>query len=318
MPRLSVIATFYSIESIVAHTLTSLSRAATPDIEFILVDDCSPDGTYDELTRLVERVPNATLLRNEHNLGISATRNLALSRAQGDYICYLDGDDFVAPDHYTSMIAAIEELGVDFVRADHVRVHGRRRQVHRIPHGPRRVPDSPRNGILPVNLSTSIDVPQPWTGIYSRRLHDELDVLRFDESLRTAEDREQMWRLYLAADSFAVVGLTGQFWRREVTSSLTAITDDRQFDFIPSYEKVLAAVRANPDFLRFEPKVARTYLAMLSFHLTKPEYSHALKAELRRRAHQSLTVLWDDAFAEQYALQSPDRRHVLSKVGVPA
>lgn len=317
MPRLSVIVTFFELEAVAAHTLTSLRRAAHPDIEFILIDDASDDGTWDVLTRGAETLPGSQLHRNELNLGISATRNRGIALAQGDYICYLDGDDFVNADHYTTLISVITELGVDFVRTDHVRVHGRRRQVHRIPHGPRRVPDSPRNGILPVNLSTSIDVPQPWTGIYHRHLQDDLGVLAFDESLRTAEDREQMWRLYLAAESFAVVGLTSQFWRRGVVSSLTAINDDRQLDFIPAYEKVLTAVRSSPENLRFEPKVARTLLAMLSFHLAKADYGTALQAELVRRARTSLRASWNDVFAEQLALQSPDRRHSLSKV-VPA
>ena len=78
------------------------------------------------------------MLTHPRNAGpVGRPQHAAWTRRQGTYVAFLDGDDWVEPGYFPTLLAAIERLGCDMVRTDHVKVHGRNRAVHRIAHGPR-------------------------------------------------------------------------------------------------------------------------------------------------------------------------------------
>ncbi|MGQ4438215.1 glycosyltransferase family 2 protein, partial [Streptomyces violaceoruber] len=270
MPKLSVIVPFYNVRQYAPDTLRSLRANARDDFEFILVDDCSSDGTADLLARAESELPGAVLVRHERNGGLATARNTGIDRARGEYLTFLDGDDWLAPGYYERLLAAIEELGCDFVRTDHVRCTARARVVHRVPHGRRNVSLRPRDAILPAHRSTSVDYAYAWAGVYHRRLVDR-GLLHFTDGLRTAEDRPWIWRLHREAESFAVTGLLGVFYRRGVASSLTQIGDVRQLDFIRAFDEVVAGAAEDADAARLLPKAVRTYCAIISHHLGSVE-----------------------------------------------
>ncbi len=283
MVKLSVIVPFYNVRAFAPDMLRSLSSNNRADFEFILVDDCSSDGTLDLLQHAADgAVPGARLVRHEVNKGLATARNTGLDAARGEYLTFLDGDDWLAPGYLPRLLAAAEELGCDFVRTDHVQCAGKERTVHRVPHGRRGEVLDPRAAILPAHTSTSVDYPYAWAGMYHRRLMDA-GLLHFPDGLRTAEDRPWIWRLHRRARSFAVLGLLGVFYRRGVASSLTQIGDVRQLDFIRSFDQVLAETAEDPRADEFLPKAVRTYCAIISHHLAnidrfEPHVARRLRA----------------------------------------
>lgn len=193
--KLSVVVPFYNVQTYAPDALKSLELNARDDFEFLLVDDCSTDGTPELLERAARELPGAVLLRHERNGGLATARNTGLDAARGEYVTFLDGDDWLAPGHLARTLAAIEALSCDFVRNDHVQVTGRTRSVQRVPYGPQLVVGDPRGGILPASRATSVDYPYAWAGMYHRRLLDR-GLLHFTDGLRTAEDRPWIWRLH--------------------------------------------------------------------------------------------------------------------------
>ncbi len=264
--KLSVIVPFYNVQTYAPDTLRSLRANAREDFEFILVDACSTDGTAGILQRAREDIPGAKVIVHERNGGLATARNTGLDAAEGEYLTFLDGDDWLAPGYFTDLVAAAERLECDFVRTDHVQATGRTRTVHRVPHGLRNVALSPRSVILPVDRTTSVDYPYAWAGIYHRRLLDR-GLLHFTDGLRTAEDRPWIWRLHREAESFAAVGLLGLFYRRGVASSLTQIGDVRQLDFIRAFDQVIEETSQDSDAEILLPKAVRTYCAVMAHHL---------------------------------------------------
>lgn len=280
--KLSVIVPFYNVQQYAPDTLKSLRANAREDFEFILVDDCSKDETPEILERAARELPGAVHLRHETNGGLATARNTGLDAARGEYLTFLDGDDWLAPGYYAQLVAAIEQLGCDFVRTDHVQCTARARSVHRVPHGRRGVVMPPRDVILPADRSTSVDYAYAWAGIYHRRLADQ-GLLHFTDGLRTAEDRPWIWRLHREAESFAAVGLLGVFYRRGVASSLTQIGDVRQLDFIRAFDQVVRETAEDRDADKLLPKAVRTYCAIISHHLGsierfEPQVARKLKS----------------------------------------
>ncbi|HZL74890.1 MAG TPA: hypothetical protein VFB83_05890 [Propionibacteriaceae bacterium] len=89
--------------------------------------------------------------------------------------------------------------------------------------------------------------------VYDRRLVDA-GLPGSYEDLRTCEDRPWIWRLHLHARTFAVVGLHGVRYRRDVSASLTQVRDERQFDFITAFERIVQQARADRDAASLLPK----------------------------------------------------------------
>ncbi|MFF6993597.1 glycosyltransferase family 2 protein [Streptomyces sp. NPDC008313] len=314
MVKLSVIVPFYNVRQYAPDTLRSLRANARDGFEFILVDDCSTDSTPDILARAARELPGVVHVRHEKNGGLATARNTGIDAARGEYLTFLDGDDWLAPGHYDRLLAAIEDLGCDFVRTDHVQCTARARSVRRVPHGRRGVVMNPRDAILPADRSTSVDYAYAWAGIYHRRLADR-GLLHFTDGLRTAEDRPWIWRLHRGADSFAVVGLLGVFYRRGVASSLTQIGDVRQLDFIRAFDQVIEETAADPDADRLLPKALRTYCAIIAHHLSdEAKFEPAVAKALRSMSAAAIQRMPQDALGDVLDTMDPHRSSRLRRL----
>ncbi|WP_307181500.1 glycosyltransferase family 2 protein [Streptomyces canus] len=301
MPKLSVIVPFYNVQQYAPDTLRSLRMNARRDFEFVLVNDKSKDETPAILDRAAEElsdVAQVQVLHHETNGGLATARNTGLDAARGEYLTFLDGDDWLAPGYLTQLVTAIEELGCDFVRTDHVQTVARARTVHRVPIGRRGEVLNPREEILPADRSTSVDYAYAWAGAYHRRLLDK-GLLHFTDGLRTAEDRPWIWKLHREAESFAVVSLLGVFYRRGVASSLTQIGDARQLDFIRAFDQVIEETAADRDADKLLPKAVRTYCAIIAHHLSdESKWEPSVAKQLRAMSAAAIQRMPQDALGD--------------------
>ncbi|MFF0199218.1 glycosyltransferase family 2 protein [Streptomyces sp. NPDC005017] len=301
MPKLSVIVPFYNVQQYAPDTLRSLRMNARSDFEFVLVDDHSQDETPAILERAAEElseVARVRHVRHEVNGGLATARNTGLDLATGEYVTFLDGDDWLARGYLSDLVDAHERLGCDFVRVDHVQATARARTVHRVPVGLRGEVLDPRAAILPADRSTSVDYAYAWAGCYHRRLVDR-GLVHFTDGLRTAEDRPWIWKLHREADSFAVLDLYGVFYRRGVATSLTQIGDVRQLDFIRAFDQVVEETAADRDADRLLPKAVRTYCAIIAHHLSEIEkFEPAVARELRARSAAAIQRMPQDALGD--------------------
>jgi hypothetical protein len=209
---------------------------------------------------------------------------------------------------------AIQRHDVDFVRTDHVQVNGIERAVHRAPEGRRNVPLDPRTSILPVDDTTMVDYPYAWAGVYHRRLLDK-GLLRFHDGLRTAEDRPWIWDLHRRADSYAVVGLRGVFYRRGVMTSLTQIGDVRQLDFFRAFDLVLAELAGDPEAGRLRKKALRNYCVVIAHQLLERDrFERSVAARLRQLSAEALNRMTEDDLREALVGMGETRMHMLRRV----
>lgn len=303
-PTLTVVVPVRNVEPYLPDLLTSLERNADPDFEFVVVDDGSDDGTPRVIAEFAERLPGLRVVRHDVAVGLADARNAGTDVARGRYLTFLDGDDWIAPDYLRRLVAAIDGLGCDFVRVDHVQVHDRDRATQVAPEARRNVVLDPRSGILPATRRTMVDYPYAWAGIYRRELGP---LLRFPGRLHTAEDRPWIWRLHREAESYAVVSLAGVFYRRLVANSLTQIGDARQLHFLDAFALVLDQVVDEP---LPQLKAIRQFLAVLAHQIqTGARFTRAARRTMRERARAILAGLPEDALAA--AVPSDARADVL-------
>ncbi|MEV5349026.1 glycosyltransferase family 2 protein [Streptomyces achromogenes] len=314
-PRLSVIIPCFNVEGYIPETVASCVNNARDDFEFLFIEDRSTkDHTYEALLELTKRLPHSRVIRHERNGGLATARNTGIDAAEGRYLTFLDGDDWLAPGYLADLVDRIERLDVDFVRTDHVQVTGVQRMVHRAPEGRRHTPLDPRTSILPVDDTTMVDYPYAWAGVYHRRLLDR-GMLRFHDGLRTAEDRPWIWELHRRAESYAVASLRGVFYRRGVASSLTQIGDVRQLDFFRSFDLVLAELADDPEADRLRKKALRNYCVVIAHQLLQRDrFERAVAAELRRRAAEVLGRMTEEQLNEALLGMGEERVQVLRRI----
>lgn len=120
MLKLSVIMPIYKSELYLKRGIDSILKQHYSNIELILVDDGSPDQCpqiCDEYAELDQRVK----VIHQKNAGVAAARNAGLRKASGDYIIFVDSDDYIEHDMYSSMVEIIESYHCDVVMCDCVK-----------------------------------------------------------------------------------------------------------------------------------------------------------------------------------------------------
>lgn len=117
MVKVSVIVPVYNMEKYLEKCLDSLLSQTLAEIEIITVDDGSSDSSPDILERYAKKASNVIYVRKENN-GLSDARNLGLTYAQGEYVGYVDSDDFADPEMFEVMYAKAIESGSDIVECN--------------------------------------------------------------------------------------------------------------------------------------------------------------------------------------------------------
>lgn len=96
LPKISVIIPFYGVQNYIVKCLKSVKNQTLKDFECILVDDESPDNSYQLAKEFIGSDSRFKIIRQK-NKGLGGARNTGLANASGDYICFLDSDDYWSP-----------------------------------------------------------------------------------------------------------------------------------------------------------------------------------------------------------------------------
>lgn len=114
--KLSVIVPIYGVAKYLCKCIDSLLSQDIMDYEIILVDDGSPDECPQICDEYVVQYPNIIKVIHQSNAGLSAARNAGLAIAQGDYIIYVDSDDYLQPNVLRTLMAQVERDQLDVLR----------------------------------------------------------------------------------------------------------------------------------------------------------------------------------------------------------
>lgn len=118
MPKVSVIVPFYNVEGYIEKCLETLVNQTLDDIEIILVNDGSKDRSIDIVKRFLQQYPKKITYLEKENGGLSDARNYAIPYAKGEYIAFLDSDDYVEKDMYKSMYELARKENSDMVECN--------------------------------------------------------------------------------------------------------------------------------------------------------------------------------------------------------
>lgn len=194
-PRVSVIIPAYNAMPEVTRAVTSArdQTLGLDRLEIIAVNDGSTDGTGEELERLARSCPALQVIHQENSGCAGAPRNTGLDHARGDFVFFLDSDDYLGPDALRRMVAMADENGTDIVLGRIASVGGRAvpRAVFQY--------NQPRTDVFSSHAYLTLG---PWK-LFRRSLIERLR-LRFPP-YRNCEDKPFTAAAYLNASGISVV-----------------------------------------------------------------------------------------------------------------
>jgi len=135
MPKISVIIPAYNVEKYIEKTLKSLKDQTFKDFEAIIINDGSTDNTEKIIKEVLQDTKFQWKLINRENQGVSAARNRGIIESKGEYLCFLDADDYYHPTFLEKMYNKAKEKSYDVVFCNYARVNekGKIISIHKQP-----------------------------------------------------------------------------------------------------------------------------------------------------------------------------------------
>lgn len=217
----SIIVPVYKVEIELDRCVHSLVNQTHPNIEIILVDDGSPD-TCPELCDQYAKEDNRIKVVHKENGGLSDARNAGLKKATGDYILYVDSDDYIDLDSCERLLNAIGEQEVDIVVGNAImeKPNGEEKMLHSAT--PAGVIYSAKEFIIK-SISAYQWYAPAWLNMYRREYLLE-NELYFKKGIYF-EDMQMLPRVFLQAKRIATID--GTFYHYIVRDNSIMTTDGR-------------------------------------------------------------------------------------------
>lgn len=223
--KLSLIIPVYGVAMFAERCARSLmSQTLRDGMEFIFVDDCTPDDSIAIIERVVaefpERKDQVTILHHKENKGLPAARNTGLAAAKGKYIYHFDGDDFAEPELLEQMLRTAEENDADYVWSDWILTYEHSDRMMSQPAFS--TPQEALRGILTGRMKYNV-----WNKIAKRDLYTDNNIC-FPAGYGMGEDMT-MIRLLACAGSVAHCSYAGYHYVRTNSGAMTSNMSDKSY-----------------------------------------------------------------------------------------
>ena len=183
--KVSIIIPAYNVEKYIASSLNSAINQVYKNIEIIIVDDASTDRTKEIIKEYANKDKRIIPFYQSQNKGVSAARNVGLRAATGDFILFLDSDDYLTKDAIRRMIDLQDKYNCDFIDSYHL-LYYKKKNGKIVSFTEKKLP---KKTLVLGSLNDNVKVLDTYTYITGKLIKKELlDGLEFDESLSRYED----------------------------------------------------------------------------------------------------------------------------------
>ncbi len=225
--KASVVVPAYNASRYIRVTLESLLEQTIGDLEIVVIDDGSKDGTADIARKILRDSTRTWQVVSRANTGVSAARNHGLSISSGQYVMFVDADDYLHPECLSDLVSVMEENQADMAFCGHDTVTEDRVLIQA--YGKRYSYLLGSTSGVEALVSVMRELILPWTGstAYRRRFLDA-SSLKYNEDRTYAEDIEFIWTAMFRADRVACANRVLSFYVQH-GDSITGTATMRRF-----------------------------------------------------------------------------------------
>lgn len=292
---LSVIVPIYEVESFLEDCIQSILAQIYSNLEIILVDD-GAEGREPEICDQYAQKDNRIQVIHKENEGLVAARKSGLEKATGEYVTFVDGDDFLQPDYYERMMKIVEDVEPDLVAVGITKIYedGKEEQIIQS------ITDGTYEGDQLKTLFRNMNCidgrfyepgifPSTCLKIYQRDLLEKV-LPSVPNTIRMGEDAAITYPYLLSCHKVAVASSICGYYYRMVPDSMTTRADASLFSgssalyghLFPYYQA------SSDDCVKKQLEYYRAYLMYLAINYwmagVKPANVHGRVAEMRKLA----------------------------------
>jgi CDP-glycerol glycerophosphotransferase len=236
---LSIVLPVYRVQGFLRQCLDSMLEQSYDDFEIVAVDDCSPDRSGEILAEYAARDPRVRVITAPENLGLGRARNLGLEHAAGEYVWFVDSDDWLAVGALAAVARRLRDTDADLLIVGWDRVHW---------DGPVEVgsAEAMLDG-APATFTVDdwpavLDVLHvAWNRVVRR---DLLVRLGFEFGTGWYEDVSYTFPLLVGAQRISALSRTCVHYRQRRTGAITRTVGDRHFEVFGHWERAFALTDA--------------------------------------------------------------------------
>jgi len=310
--RVSIIVPVYNVENYLAKCLDSLVKQSLPDIEILVVNDGSKDNSEKIIEGYTQKYPEKIKAYTKENGGLSDTRNFGIDRATGDYIGFVDSDDYVTETMFEEMLLLAEKHNSKMVISNIQKVDENGKVVQKLT----QLPNMPEKITLENNFSVFSDISYfACNKLFKKELFNQK---RFKKGVHF-EDIQLIPQLLLECETI-VQTQNFHYQYLERTDSITKTHTEKGLDMLKAVSDVEQVFRGSPyshkkeelkNFQIFEG--VYSFLAYLAF-VKEEEIFYSMSDQLvlfmKERQIKIQDILKYNRFGKNYLLSLPLKKKI--------
>lgn len=310
--RVSIIVPVYNVENYLAKCLDSLVKQSLPDIEILVVNDGSKDNSEKIIEGYAQKYPEKIKAYTKENGGLSDARNFGIDRATGDYIGFVDSDDYVTETMFEEMLLLAEKHNAKMVISNIQKVDENGKVVQKLT----QLPNMPEKITLENNFSVFSDISYfACNKLFKKELFNQK---RFKKGVHF-EDIQLIPQLLLECETIAQTQ-NFHYQYLERTDSITKTHTGKGLDMLKAVSDVEQVFRGSPyshkkdelkNFQIFEG--VYSFLAYLAF-VKEEEIFYSMSDQLvlfmKERQIKIQDILKYNRFGKNYLLSLPLKKKI--------
>lgn len=233
---ISIIVPVYNVEKYLEKCVNSIINQTYSNLEIILVNDGSTDNSGKLCDNLATKDPRIVVYHKE-NGGVSSARNLGLDKAKGEFIGFIDSDDYIDPDMYEFLYKELKKNNVDISMCGLYHVYADKKDSQ-VDSAEYYVMDSEQ--AIKMVLDSKITSVTPVNKLYSKWLFEQI---RYDISIKSAEDALIMIKLLDKCNLISVTTERKYYYFHRGNSLTTSPFSKTTLDVINVYQQNLELVK---------------------------------------------------------------------------
>lgn len=274
-PKISVIVSVYNTEKYIEKCLDSLLNQTYSNIEIVVINDCSTDGSLKILKKYAKKYDNMILIENKENKGLSYSRNVGLEKATGEYIGYIDSDDYVDPTYYEQMMKAIKKEKSEIAIAD-------MKIVYEDGSFPDYVSKGCNGEVNTLNIIKNGLAASACNKLFKREI---IEKYKFSEG-KLNEDLAVILPSIVAAKKISYVENNNYYYVQHTGSIQNSRFSDRRFDIFYGVELTLKRIKGCKNYAKISQAIIYEQLIVLLIYVIPKEKNLIRRHHILKKYNQ--------------------------------
>lgn len=237
--KISVIIPVFNVECFLERCIDSILAQTLNDIEIICIDDCSTDNSFEIISKYAGQDSRLRVYQNKKNIGQGLTRNRGIDLANGEYIAFVDSDDWIESDMYESMYAVTYLKKYDLICCN---------LIYDFPNGISEAPIMPESKLIDLDFLINESIApsiklfssnSPCDKLYKREYLQKLELKFESERIFLYEDKLFNLTLFSSNPSFFFVPKVLYHYSIRHGSTMTSYKADLVSKYFIMYDKIM-------------------------------------------------------------------------------